>query len=126
MPFYDVAAQNAALDALWGDGHAPSMPAAFDLGLICSDPRVTGVVEEMPADGSRAATRWAIFVGSVLWDHGPLDGNLVFAGYARITGCPNSDTFWDAAADGFKTSKVQTFSAGPAITPTVRFNGGLI
>lgn len=126
MPLYDVTAQNTALDAMYGDSRGATRPASFDVGLLTSDPRISGLVEEMPTDGTKAATHWAIFSGGVLHDFGPLDEDVTFSGYARLTARPNDNTFWDAAAEGSKSSKVQTFAGGPAIILTVRFNEGLI
>lgn len=126
MPFYSTAAQDAALDALWGSGHAASMPATFDVGLLTSDPRV-GTVDEMPADGTQAATHWAIFVAGALFDFGLLEEPVTFAGYARIAGLPNDDTTWDVAADGMKSMQPQTFTGlDRPVTPTVQFNSTTI
>ena len=43
-------------------------------------------------------------------------------GYARISGT-NDGTFWDAAASGVKTSKVQTFPNATGAWSTARFWG---
>lgn len=129
MPLYDVSSVNTALDAMYGDHRGATRPTSFDLGLLTSDPRVSGAVEEMPIDGSLSATHWAIFSpGTVtLLDFAPLGDDVLFTGYARVANCPNSNAFWNDAADGVKDSTVQTFpNGGPAVTLTVRFNEGLI
>lgn len=79
MPFYDPAALDAALDALWGVGHGSSMPAAFEVGLLSSDPRIAGEVEELTSAG----------------------------GYARVPG--TNDGFWLPSEDGEKVSAVLRF-----------------
>lgn len=63
MPFVDEAAQNAALDALWGAGHGASMPSTFQVGLLDGDPSDGGA--ELDSDGGYAritrannATTW--------------------------------------------------------------------
>lgn len=68
MPFYDEAAQNAALDALWGAGHGASMPTTFQVGLLDGDPTDGGA--ELDPDG----------------------------GYARITRTNNASTWLPADA----------------------------
>ena len=122
MPLYDSTAKDAALDAMWGSGHAASMPATFDFGLLTSDPRVSGLVEEMPADGTQAAECWGIWVSGALFDFAPLSSSVTFTGYARLTAIANDDAFWDAASGGEKDSQPQTFTGlAETITATVRF-----
>lgn len=127
MPLYDVSAANTALDAMYGANRGATRPATFDLGLLTSDPRISGLVEEMPTDGTQEATHWAIFTPgtSTLQDFAPLEDSALFTGYARLAARPNDNTFWDDAADGEKTSKAQTFAGGPTITLTVRFNADI-
>lgn len=52
MPFYDAAAQNAALDALWGSQHGVTMPDTFEVGLFTGDPSDAGL--ELDPDGGYA------------------------------------------------------------------------
>lgn len=42
MPLIDATAENAALDACYGDGHAASWPSEFEVHLWDDDPRDVG------------------------------------------------------------------------------------
>jgi hypothetical protein len=87
-----LAAKQAALDSLWGDGRGINMPLTFELGLITDDPRLVAVTE------------------------------ISYPGYARITAPNDNTFWNNTNANGVKLSKVQTFpdSTG-AGTNTGRF-----
>lgn len=126
MPLYSTTTQDTALDALWPTA-APSpliAGASFEFGLLTGDPRVSGTVDEMPADGTEAGRYWAIFEGAALVDFAPLSGAVTFTGYARVT-VANDGTFWEAASGGIKNAVEQTFVGGPPVTATVRFSGSV-
>lgn len=62
MPLYSTAAQNNALDAMWGASHATTMPASFEVALISGDPRqVTPTEMDYPGYARVAATNDASF-----------------------------------------------------------------
>lgn len=52
MPLIDAAAENAALDACYGDGHASSWPSSLTIRLYDDDPRDVG--EELEEVGGYA------------------------------------------------------------------------
>lgn len=54
MPLASQAAENAVLDACYGDGRAPGIPASFLLRLYDEDPRIDGA--EITALGYSAQT----------------------------------------------------------------------
>ena len=124
MPFYTTTVQDAALEALWPTtGPSPLIAGlTFEFGLLTGDPRLSGTVDEMPADGTDAATHWGIFDTTGLVDFAPLDEPVEFTGYARLT-VNNDGSFWEPATGGEKDGAEQTFPGlTPTIIPTVRFN----
>lgn len=127
MPFYDDAAADAALDAMWGANHGSTMPATFQVGLLTGDPRDGGI--ELTSAGGYA--RLTCTNGASFWgDAAGGTKTSVPVQLVNATGAYNDDADWwgiwvsGALFDfGRLTDTISVTAAGapPAFTISVYF-----
>lgn len=98
MPFADTAAQNAALDALWGADHGPTMPAMFEVGLLDGDPGEGGT--ELATVGGYA--RVDCTNDGTMWPpaEGGVKTSTVVAFPSTTDAWPDDAEFWGIYVNG--------------------------
>ena len=128
--FYSTTAKNAALDAMWGADHGPTMPATGEFGLLTSDPRF-GTVDEATYPGyarvafTNDATAWNAAVDGVK--------RSTLQTFPDSTGVGDTATHWAIFVAGAlydfgplsEPISITAAGAGPAVRVRLRFNDRL-